>query len=87
MALSRHGSSPTLHVPKLAQQIGRIVPERLGDLAKLDHIKSALASLHLRYEALWLSQPRCELDLGYASSLPHRGDEGDELLMPLREDR
>lgn len=61
--------------------------EGLGDLAKLDHIQPSLPTLHLRYQALGLPQLLRELDLGDASRLPRRCDEGDELLMPLREDR
>lgn len=61
--------------------------ERLCDLAKLDHIQAALAPLHLRHEALGLPKTLRQLDLSDASSLPRRGDESDELLMPLREDR
>lgn len=58
-----------------------------GSAVRLRKIAESISSLNLRHEALWLSQPLRELDLSDASRLPRRSDEGDELLMPLREDR
>ena len=63
------------------------MPERLGDLAKLDHVQAAFASLYLGHEALGPAQTSRELHLRDAGRLSHRGDEGDELLVPLRENR
>ena len=45
--------------------------ERLRNLTKLDHVDSALASLHLGHVALWLAQQFRELDLSDFGRLPH----------------
>lgn len=79
--------SSTLRPNELLEQLCRITAESLCQLAELYHVQATLAPFHLRHEALWLSQPLRELDLGDACRLPRRSDEGDELLMPLREDR
>lgn len=56
-------------------------------LTKLNHVQAALTTLHLRNEALSLSQSLCQLDLSDTCRIPRRGDEADQLLMPLRENR
>lgn len=61
--------------------------QRLRDLTELDHVQATLASLYFRDKALRLPEPLRELDLSEASRPSHRSDEGDELLMPLRENR
>lgn len=81
---SDHSSVP---VEKLIEQLRGVATQRLGDLTELDHVQAALAPLHLRHEALGSPQSVRELDLGDAGGLPRRGDEADQLLVPLREDR
>ena len=84
---ARRGGSLALYIEKLLEQLRRLVTEGLRELAKLDHVDPTLAPLDLRHETLGPAQPLRQLDLSDASRLPHRGDEADELLMPLREDR
>ncbi len=91
MLLLRHETlrlpSSTTWLQEHTQQGCWLAAKSLGNLTEFDHVQAALTSLHLRHEALWLPQPLRELDLSDFGRLPHGSDEGDELLMPLRENR
>lgn len=59
--------------------------QALQHLAELDHIQAALPTLHLQHEALRLAWELREFNPRDTRRLPCRGDEADQLPMPLRE--
>jgi hypothetical protein len=63
------------------------VAERFRHLAELDHVNSALPSLHFRHKALVAAQASGKLHLSNTGSLAGTDKELNEFLMPLGEDR